>query len=106
MPRLSYTEIKPLKVFVRNSDVHGAGIFTIICVSVFLSFTLAWACHRNRREKGCCISLKHLAEELERLVVLHDASTIAAVIVEPMAGSTGVLAPPKAWEDRPHLGST
>src|SRR5688572_28164160 len=32
-----------------------------------------------------------LAEELERLVALHDASTIAAVIVEPMAGSTGVL---------------
>ena len=39
----------------------------------------------------------HLAEELERLVALHDASTIAAVIVEPMAGSTGVLAPPKGY---------
>jgi beta-alanine--pyruvate transaminase len=39
----------------------------------------------------------HLAEELERLVTLHDASTIAAVIVEPMAGSTGVLAPPKGY---------
>jgi beta-alanine--pyruvate transaminase len=39
----------------------------------------------------------HLAEELERLVVLHDASTIAAVIVEPMAGSTGVLPPPKGY---------
>ena len=38
----------------------------------------------------------HLADELERIVALHDASTIAAVIVEPMAGSTGVLAPPKA----------
>ena len=36
----------------------------------------------------------HLADELERLVALHDASTIAAVIVEPMAGSTGVLVPP------------
>jgi beta-alanine--pyruvate transaminase len=36
----------------------------------------------------------HLAEELERLVTLHDASTIAAVIVEPIAGSTGVLIPP------------
>src|SRR3981081_1683051 len=33
----------------------------------------------------------HLADELERIVALHDASTIAAVIVEPMAGSTGVL---------------
>lgn len=39
----------------------------------------------------------HLAEELERLVILHDASTIAAVIVEPVAGSTGVLAPPKGY---------
>src|SRR6187549_1558034 len=39
----------------------------------------------------------HLAEELERLVTLHDASTIAAVIVEPLAGSTGVLVPPKGY---------
>ena len=39
----------------------------------------------------------HLAEELERLVALHDASTIAAVIVEPMAGSTGVLVPPQGY---------
>ncbi len=35
----------------------------------------------------------HLAEELENIVALHDASTIAAVIVEPVAGSTGVLVP-------------
>ncbi|MDJ1157891.1 aspartate aminotransferase family protein [Chelatococcus sp. SYSU_G07232] len=39
----------------------------------------------------------HLADDLERIVALHDASTIAAVIVEPMAGSTGVLAPPKGY---------
>jgi beta-alanine--pyruvate transaminase len=39
----------------------------------------------------------HLADELERLVALHDASTIAAVIVEPMAGSTGVLVPPVGY---------
>jgi beta-alanine--pyruvate transaminase len=42
----------------------------------------------------------HLADELERLVQLHDASTIAAVIVEPMAGSTGVLFPPKGYLKR------
>jgi len=42
----------------------------------------------------------HLADELERLVQLHDASTIAAVIVEPMAGSTGVLFPPKGYLQR------
>ena len=38
-----------------------------------------------------------LADELERLVTLHDASTIAAVIVEPVSGSTGVLVPPKGY---------
>ena len=40
------------------------------------------------------------ADDLERLVALHDASSIAAVIVEPMAGSTGVLIPPKGYLER------
>ncbi len=42
----------------------------------------------------------HFADELEKLVALHDSSTIAAVIVEPMAGSTGVLPPPKGYLKR------
>ena len=39
----------------------------------------------------------HLADDLERLVALHDASTIAAVIVEPMSGSAGVILPSKGY---------
>ena len=39
----------------------------------------------------------HLADDLERLVALHDASTIAAVMVEPMAGSAGVILPPVGY---------
>ena len=42
----------------------------------------------------------HLADDLERVVTLHDPSTIAALIVEPMAGSTGVLVPPKGYLER------
>jgi beta-alanine--pyruvate transaminase len=48
---------------------------------------------RGERENGG----EDLANELERIITLHDASTIAAVIVEPVAGSTGVLIPPKGY---------
>ena len=42
----------------------------------------------------------HLADDLERIVALHDPSTIAAVIVEPVAGSTGVLVPPVGYLEK------
>jgi beta-alanine--pyruvate transaminase len=42
----------------------------------------------------------HLADDLERLVQLHDASNIAALIVEPASGSSGILVPPVGYLDR------
>ena len=50
---------------------------------------------RGQPEQGA-----ELADDLERLVALHDASTIAAVIVEPVAGSAGVYVPPKGYLER------
>jgi beta-alanine--pyruvate transaminase len=52
---------------------------------------------KNAFSKGQPEHGAELATELERLVALHDASSIAAVIVEPIAGSTGVLIPPKGY---------
>ncbi|MCD7111515.1 aspartate aminotransferase family protein [Rhizobium sp. DKSPLA3] len=52
---------------------------------------------RNAFTKGEPEHGGDIASELERIVTLHDASTIAAVIVEPVAGSTGVLIPPKGY---------
>jgi beta-alanine--pyruvate transaminase len=55
---------------------------------------------RNAFSRGVPEHGAELADDLERLVALHDASTIAAVIVEPVAGSTGVLLPPKGYLQR------
>jgi beta-alanine--pyruvate transaminase len=55
---------------------------------------------RNAFTRGQPAHGAELADDLERLVALHDASTIAAVIVEPMAGSTGALMPPKGYLER------
>ena len=55
---------------------------------------------RNAYTRGEPDHGANLADELERIVALHDASTIAAVIVEPVAGSTGVLIPPKGYLKR------
>jgi beta-alanine--pyruvate transaminase len=55
---------------------------------------------RNAFSRGQPAHGAELADDLERRVALHDASTIAAVIVEPVAGSTGVLVPPKGYLQR------
>ncbi len=55
---------------------------------------------KNAFSKGLPEHGLELADELERIVTLHDASTIAAVIVEPVAGSTGVLIPPAGYLKR------
>ncbi len=54
----------------------------------------------NQWAKGQPEHGAHLADDLERMVALHGADTIAAVIVEPVAGSTGVLIPPKGYLKR------
>ena len=55
---------------------------------------------KNAFTKGQPEHGAELANELEKLVGLHDASNIAAVIVEPIAGSTGVLPPPKGYLEK------
>ena len=55
---------------------------------------------RNAFSRGLPQHGIELAEDLERLVQLHDASTIAAVIVEPIAGSAGVILPPDGYLKR------
>ncbi|WP_449411557.1 aminotransferase class III-fold pyridoxal phosphate-dependent enzyme [Methylobacterium komagatae] len=55
---------------------------------------------RNAFVKGQPEHGADLADDLERLVALHGAETIAACIVEPLAGSTGVLVPPRGYLER------
>jgi len=55
---------------------------------------------RNAFSRGQPAHGAEFAEELERLCALHDPSTIAAVIVEPVAGSAGVFVPPKGYLER------
>jgi beta-alanine--pyruvate transaminase len=55
---------------------------------------------RNSFSKGQPVHGAEFAEELERLCLRHDPSTIAAVIVEPLAGSAGVLVPPAGYLER------
>jgi len=54
----------------------------------------------NKFSRGMPSAGAHLADELEELVLLHDASNIAAVIVEPLSGTAGVLPPPVGYLNR------
>jgi beta-alanine--pyruvate transaminase len=55
---------------------------------------------RNAFSRGQPAHGAEFADELERLVAFHDASNIAAVIVEPLAGSAGVLVPPQGYLEK------
>jgi len=59
-----------------------------------------WDLEHNAFSRGQPAWGAHLADDLERLCALHDPSTIAAVIVEPVAGSTGVLPPPVGYLEK------
>jgi beta-alanine--pyruvate transaminase len=55
---------------------------------------------RNAYSRGQPAHGAEFADELERIIALHDASNVAAVIVEPMAGSAGVLVPPQGYLEK------
>jgi beta-alanine--pyruvate transaminase len=77
-----------------NRRAFGGGLLrTDHLRSTWEPATQAFA--RGQPEQGA-----EIADELERLVALHDASSIAAVVVEPVAGSTGVLVPPRGYLQR------
>ena len=102
------------KLIGRERAYHGVG-FGGISVGGIVSTRKMWSAallpgidhlahthdlQRNAFSRGQPVHGAELAEELERLVALHDPSTIAAVIVEPIAGSTGVLIPPRGYLER------
>ena len=97
----------------RERGYHGVGfggitVGGIVKNRMYFGTLLAGADHishthdleHNAYSRGEPAWGAHLADDLERLVALHDASTIAAVIVEPVAGSTGVLIPPQGYLKR------
>ena len=75
-----------------NRAIYGQGIDAVHMPHTLLP--------ENRFTKGMPQQGAHLANELEELLALHDASNIAAVIVEPMAGSAGVIPPPVGYLQR------
>jgi len=82
-----------LSGMVRNRETFGA----VMPGVVHMRHT--WL-PENRYVMGQPETGAELADDLQRLVDLHGASTIAACFVEPIAGSTGVLVPPKGYLER------
>ncbi|WP_370298482.1 aspartate aminotransferase family protein [Pontibacterium sp.] len=75
-----------------NRTIYGQGIDAIHLPHTMLE--------ENRFVKGSPETGAYLADDLEDLIAIHDASNIAAVIVEPVAGSAGVIPPPKGYLKR------
>ena len=103
-----------MRLLGRERGYHGVG-FGGISVGGMVANRKAWPTamipgvdhlvhthdiKRNAFTRGLPAHGVELADDLERLVALHDASTIAAVIVEPIAGSTGVILPPQGYLQR------
>ena len=115
---LAYHRVKGdaarVRLLGRERGYHGVG-FGGISVGGMVANRKAWPTamipgvdhlphthdiKRNAFTRGLPAHGAELADDLERLVALHDASTIAAVIVEPIAGSTGVVLPPQGYLQR------
>lgn len=101
-----------VRLIGREKGYHGVG-FGGISVGGLVNnrrtyITLPGADHiahtfdpeRNAFSRGLPDHGAEKADEVERLVALHGPETIAAVIVEPVAGSAGVLPPPKGYLER------
>lgn len=82
-----------LSGLVKNREAFGVGLTGV----AHLRHT--WL-PENRFTKGQPESGAELAEDLQRMVGLYGADTIAACFVEPIAGSTGILVPPKGYLER------
>ncbi|MCW8887321.1 MAG: aspartate aminotransferase family protein [Motiliproteus sp.] len=72
-----------------NRALYGQGIDAIHLPHTMLP--------ENTFTQGMPETGAHLADDLEAQIAIHDASNIAAVIVEPLAGSAGVIPPPKGY---------
>ncbi len=82
-----------LSGLVKNREAFGAGMAGVV------HMRHTWL-EEQRFVRGQPEAGAHLAEDLQRMVDLYGADTIAAVFVEPVAGSTGALLPPKGYLER------